>query len=200
VHEHIVVQHRCPHQTLPRRVHGLPTTQWSPGTGLTLRSGWEPTVPVCTGRLTGRATSMPFTEVLTGVQRTTTDNATAPSTNTVPCFRRWRPGPELALGAGSRLLSLSGPGVPSGRRRRPEGPGPGPSDRLRVCYPAESRLSTQHGDHWWLQPMSGGGDLGSAHPPPEAIPVQAPVVMSPSISSTRTSSYGSSDATTVVRL
>jgi hypothetical protein len=69
---------------LPRRVRGLPTSRWSPGTGLTLRSAWEPMAPVCTGSPHGRATSLPFTTVLTGPERTTTDNATAHSTSALP--------------------------------------------------------------------------------------------------------------------
>jgi hypothetical protein len=40
--------------------------------------------------LAGRATSLPFTAVLTGPQRTTTDNAEATATCGVPCFRRWQ--------------------------------------------------------------------------------------------------------------
>jgi hypothetical protein len=39
---------------------------------------------------TGRATTVPFTVVLTGPQRTTTDNARAGSTCTVLRLRRWR--------------------------------------------------------------------------------------------------------------
>jgi hypothetical protein len=39
------------------------------------------------GRLIGRATSLPFITVLTGSERTTTDNAKARSTCAVPCLR-----------------------------------------------------------------------------------------------------------------
>lgn len=51
--------------------------------------------------LTGRATSMPFTAVLTGPERTTTDNATAVATSAAPCLRRSR----------ARLISLGEQGV-----------------------------------------------------------------------------------------
>jgi hypothetical protein len=43
--------------------------------------------------LAGRATSVPFTAVLAGRKRTTTDNTKAPSTCDVPCLRRWRSRP-----------------------------------------------------------------------------------------------------------
>jgi hypothetical protein len=47
--------------------------------------GVEPTAQLDTGVIQGgRATSVPFTAVLTGPQRTTTDNAEAPSTCTAP--------------------------------------------------------------------------------------------------------------------
>ena len=72
-----------------RRVRGLPTTQWSARTDLSLRSGWEPTAPPGTDViLAGRATSVPFTAVLNGPQRTTTDNATAAATCAARLVRR----------------------------------------------------------------------------------------------------------------
>jgi hypothetical protein len=51
--------------------------------------GAEPTAPQCARViLAGRATSVPFTAVLDGPQRTTTDNHEAPSTCAVPRPRR----------------------------------------------------------------------------------------------------------------
>src|SRR4029453_10253092 len=59
------------------------------GMGLTLRSAWEPTAPRrARVILAGCATSVPFTTVLTGSERTTTDNATAHSTSALPRLRR----------------------------------------------------------------------------------------------------------------
>jgi hypothetical protein len=59
----------------------LPTRRWSPRTGLTLMLTVEPTAQQDTGViLDGRATSVPFTAVLNGPERTTTDNAEAAST------------------------------------------------------------------------------------------------------------------------
>jgi hypothetical protein len=53
-----------------------------------------PTLPGPTNVvLAGRATTVPFTAVLTGPERTITGNATAASTCAVPCRRRWRSGP-----------------------------------------------------------------------------------------------------------
>jgi hypothetical protein len=57
--------------------------------------------------LVGRATSVPFTAVPTGPERTTTDNATQAMTCAVRRLARWRPCPiwlweqEVALGADS---------------------------------------------------------------------------------------------------
>jgi hypothetical protein len=73
----------------------LATRRWSPRTGLTLRSGLEPeTRRVARRRPQRRATSVPFTEVLNGLQRTTTDNATARSTSAGPHPRRWQQRPN----------------------------------------------------------------------------------------------------------
>jgi hypothetical protein len=44
--------------------------------------------------LNGRATSVPFTEVLNGPQRTTTDNAAARSTSAGPHPHRWQQRPN----------------------------------------------------------------------------------------------------------
>ena len=70
---------------LPRRVRGLPTSRWAPGTDLTLRSGWSQRCQSVLGRLTGRATSVPFTADLGGPERTTTDNTTTTWTCVVHC-------------------------------------------------------------------------------------------------------------------
>jgi hypothetical protein len=57
----------------------------SPWAGLTLRSGLEAAAPSCANVvLGGRATSVPFTAVLNGPERTTTDNHEAASTCAVP--------------------------------------------------------------------------------------------------------------------
>jgi hypothetical protein len=58
-------------------------------TDLTLRSSWEPTAPPCARViLTGRATSVAFTAVLSGPERTTTDKTKAASTCAVHYLRR----------------------------------------------------------------------------------------------------------------
>jgi hypothetical protein len=57
--------------TLPRRVRSLPSMRWSPETGLALPSRRKPTAQLWSGRLTGRAISLPFTAVLAGPERTT---------------------------------------------------------------------------------------------------------------------------------
>jgi hypothetical protein len=68
-----------------RRIRGVPTIQRVARTGLTLQSALEPTVsPACQVILTGRATIVPFTTVLIGPERTTTDNVGVASTSTVP--------------------------------------------------------------------------------------------------------------------
>ena len=68
-------------KTLPRRVRGLPTTQ--------VVTELRPHPPVKAGAngatpylvdLASRATSVPFTTVTTGHERTATDNSTAAST------------------------------------------------------------------------------------------------------------------------
>jgi len=56
--------------------------------GLTLRRGGANGVTVCRVILAGRATSVPFTAVLNGPERTTTDNHEAASTCTVHGPRR----------------------------------------------------------------------------------------------------------------
>src|SRR5215203_2650650 len=63
--------------------------------------------PAATGipRLSsGRATTVPFTAVLIGPERTTTDNATAPSTCAAPPTSQVTTSPNLALQAGGRLV------------------------------------------------------------------------------------------------
>src|SRR4029450_2771444 len=74
---------------LPRRVRGLTTSRWLPG-GRASPSGQRGSQgrQSVLGHLTGRATSVPFTTVLTGSERTTTDNATAHSTSALPRLPR----------------------------------------------------------------------------------------------------------------
>ena len=63
--------------------------------GLALRSGWNQRHDGLLGIvLNGRATSVPFIEVLNGPQRTTTDNAAARSTSAGPHPRRWQQRPN----------------------------------------------------------------------------------------------------------
>jgi hypothetical protein len=74
---------------LPRRVRGLPTKRLVTEDGPHPTVKVEPTARPDTGViLGGRATSVPFTAVPTGPQRTTTDNAEAASTCTAPLLRR----------------------------------------------------------------------------------------------------------------
>jgi hypothetical protein len=69
--------------------NGLPTMRWLLRTGLTLQSRCKLEAPLCARIiLVGRATSVPFTAVLAGPERTTTDNAKAASTCAVLCLRR----------------------------------------------------------------------------------------------------------------
>jgi hypothetical protein len=71
----------------PRAEGRWATMQWSPGTGLTTRSMAKLTAPRRTRViLAGRTTSVPFTAVLHGCERTTTDNPKLP-----------RPAPLLIL-------------------------------------------------------------------------------------------------------
>jgi hypothetical protein len=70
-------------------VEGAPTKRHSPRSSLALRSCCCSTPPLSAGViLAGRATSVPFTAVLTGLQRTTTDNAKAASTCAASCLCR----------------------------------------------------------------------------------------------------------------
>jgi hypothetical protein len=80
---------------LPRVCDGLPTRPLSPRTGLTLRSGWSQRRDWVSGVvLDGRATSVPFTAVLNGPERTTTDNHQAAPTCAAPHPRRWQQRPN----------------------------------------------------------------------------------------------------------
>jgi hypothetical protein len=60
--------------------------------------------------LAGRATSVPFTTVITGFQRTTTDNAMVRSTSAAPCLRRWQSWPIWLREQG---VAGSNPAVPT---------------------------------------------------------------------------------------
>ncbi len=63
---------------LPRRTAACPRSSCHRGRASPQRSRWSPTAQPDTGViLGGRATSVPVTAVLTGPQRTTTDNAAA---------------------------------------------------------------------------------------------------------------------------
>ena len=108
-------------------MYGLPTMRWWLGTGLTLRSRCEPEAPRCARViLAGRATSVPFTAVTSGPQRTLTDNTTAgrdlcrsvPPQVTIVL--------ELALGARGRRLPA--------RRTLSQLVGPKPSLGLSNTY------------------------------------------------------------------
>ena len=68
--------------------NGLPMQPWLPRTALTL---WSKVGPAATGipRLSsGRATTVPFTAVMIGPERTTMDNANVVSTCAVAYLRR----------------------------------------------------------------------------------------------------------------
>jgi hypothetical protein len=98
---------------LSRGPAALATRQALPGSSLTLRPSWclqcqAPTNFV----LAGRATSLPFTTVLTGPQRTTTDNAMLVLTCSGSERRRWQ----------DRPIWLCKQEVRSICRRRPEPP------------------------------------------------------------------------------
>jgi hypothetical protein len=70
---------------LPRRIRGLPTRGGHPRNEPRLIVTVEPTARPGVGIiLDGRATSVPFTAVLNGPERTTTDNTNAASTCAVP--------------------------------------------------------------------------------------------------------------------
>ena len=76
-------------KTPPRRVRGLPTMWWLLRGGPHLNGqGWSRRRGVCQVVLTGRATTVPFTAVMTGHEGTTTDNAEAAFTCAVHCLRR----------------------------------------------------------------------------------------------------------------
>jgi hypothetical protein len=76
------------------------TMHWSPGTGLTLRVSWKPSPPAASiAILADRATTVPFTAVPYGPERTTTDNHEAASTCTV---RRLAGHSSARTGFGSR--------------------------------------------------------------------------------------------------
>jgi hypothetical protein len=74
---------------LPRRLRrlGIDTAVTADGPRGSGR-GWSQRQQGCRGDPYDRATSVPFTAVLTGLERTTTDNATATLTCAVPCLRR----------------------------------------------------------------------------------------------------------------
>jgi len=78
----------------------LATNGWSLGTGLTLLLKLEPNGTMVCPRSspTGRATSVPFTVVQRGPERTTTDNAKAPLTCAALPSQVRSPA-DLALGA-----------------------------------------------------------------------------------------------------
>jgi hypothetical protein len=82
------VEFEPPHLS-PRALRALPTRRWSPRTNLTLRSGWSHQRDRVLGVILDfRATSVPFTAVPNGPERTTTDNHEAPSTCAAPHPRR----------------------------------------------------------------------------------------------------------------
>jgi hypothetical protein len=94
---------------------GLPPTQGSPGTGLTVTASWEPAPPgVSTVVLASHATSVPFTAVLAGPERTLTEKTTTAAT----CGDHHIPASEPARsGFGSRWSV--GPGLHRPCRARP---------------------------------------------------------------------------------
>jgi hypothetical protein len=76
-------------RTLPRRVRGLPTMRGHPGpTAPCDRAGSQRDHPCAASSSAARATSLPFTPVTTGPQRTTTDSTTTSPACIVACIRR----------------------------------------------------------------------------------------------------------------
>jgi hypothetical protein len=82
---------KMPHR-LPRRLRRLAHEAVSyPGWASPCRRGWNRGlryVPCAKLDFPGRATSVPFTAVPNGPERTTTDNTEAASTNLFGCLRR----------------------------------------------------------------------------------------------------------------
>ena len=113
------------------------------GTGLTLWSSWclhcqAPATVV----LIGRATTVPFTAVLTGPQQTIRDNATATSTCAVACRRRSPPCSIWLCKHVVNGLALIGR---AGRPIRPRRGGPERRRRPRPDGPERPRRSTRSG-------------------------------------------------------
>jgi hypothetical protein len=73
----------------PRPPRALANYAVITGDGLTLGPSWEPSASrEITVVLAGRATTVPFTAVMIGPERTTTDNPTASLTCAAPQLRR----------------------------------------------------------------------------------------------------------------
>ena len=86
----------------------LPTRPWSPGDGPHPTVRVEPRHDGLLGVvLNGRATSVPFTEVLDGPQRTTTDNTAARSTSVGPHPRRWQQRPNRLWEQGVNVADVA---------------------------------------------------------------------------------------------
>jgi hypothetical protein len=84
-------------------------------TAVTLWSRWTQQRQAYQGLSSGRATTVPLTAVMIGPERTTTDNATAPSTCAAPPTSQVTTSPNLALQAGdrwSRCIRLTVPDRP----------------------------------------------------------------------------------------
>jgi hypothetical protein len=89
-------------------------------------------VTIATFVLAGRATSVPFTAVLTGPEQTATDNTTSGINLRRSPMAQLEILPDLALQAGSRLVEACiGLAVPA----RPIGPGRGGPERRRRPRP-----------------------------------------------------------------
>jgi hypothetical protein len=104
--------------------------------------------------LAGRATTVPFTAVLTGPERTITGNATAASTCAILCRRRWRSGPIWLCKQGVDGRGASALPCPTGRSGRSR-------TSANRCSTVKNPQVTAHSHLRRGQVDRGGGDSES---------------------------------------
>ncbi len=93
----------------------LPTSRWTPRTGLTLRPSWEPSPPRANVVLLGnRATHVPQAAVTSGIQRTVTVSRRGPMA--------WAVGSDLGWGRRPKLHGMQGVELCRGFSRLPSLP------------------------------------------------------------------------------
>jgi hypothetical protein len=90
---HTTLKVQSPYAAAANPPGSCPQGGGSPRTGLTSWASWEPSPGASIVGLAGRATSVPFTAVPNGPERTTTDNTEAPLTCAVPHPCRWQQRP-----------------------------------------------------------------------------------------------------------